>query len=320
VAGCAPYIAVVVLASVFAAPVAALLVVPVAVGFAGVVVWLVRLTPEPRPALWWAAAWGAVVATTVAAEVNGLVAPFGDLAVAAVSAPLVEEALKAVPLLVLWRLGVLRSPFSGAVYALAVAAGFTVVEDLVYLAAAFEGGGSGDLATTFVLRSVFTPLTHPLFTVVVGLAVGWAAARRRSAGVAGLALVAGALGGAVMLHAGWNVAVLAFADQPLVFAVAVLAAFATLAVVAVAVVLAARRSAASAAASTAAVSAAGLPGAAAELLGAPRRCAAERRRLPADRRAAFDALRWEAAANPTTPDEALRAQARVEAAYAALVR
>lgn len=170
----------------------------------GAFLWLDRWEPEPGGALLAAFLWGAGVATSAAIVVNTAVGEtYGVTTSATVSAPLAEELLKAAFLVILlWsRRHELDGVVDGIVYAGLVSAGFAFVENIMYIASAFEE--STDLGwTTFVMRGVFSPFAHPLFTVFVGIAVGLAA---RSASTA-VRVVAPLLGlvPAVGLHALWN--------------------------------------------------------------------------------------------------------------------
>jgi hypothetical protein len=114
-----------------------------------------------------------------------------------VSAPLVEEAMKAGGILFAVRRREVDGPMDGIVYAGWTAVGFAVVEDIEYFARAWE---SGSLAAVFVLRGILAPFAHPLFTAWTGLAVGRAVARGKPVFPAmlwGYAL-------AVASHALWN--------------------------------------------------------------------------------------------------------------------
>ena len=76
----------------------------------------------------------------------------------------------------------------GIVYAGMVGIGFAFTENILYLAAAYNGtdgigpGGTAALTATFVVRCLFSPFAHPLFTAFIGIGVGHrgrlAAARR----------------------------------------------------------------------------------------------------------------------------------------------
>lgn len=171
-----------------------------------------RYDPEP----WWCLAmaflWGAVVATGFAGMINtgvhalfaGLYGePTGELVAASVSAPIAEEFWKG--LVVLGFFYFLRREFDGIVdgiiYATFCALGFAAVENVSYYArAAFKG--SDVLTGTFLLRGVFTPWLHPLFTSMTGIGFGLAR-ESDSKWVRGLAPVGGYCIG-VVLHAMWN--------------------------------------------------------------------------------------------------------------------
>ena len=101
-----------------------------------------------------------------------------------------EEFSKGLFLLLLlwWRRAELDGILDGIVYAGMVGIGFAFTENILYLAAAYNGtdgmgpGGTEALTGTFVLRCLFSPFAHPLFTaftgIGVGIAVGGAVAAR----------------------------------------------------------------------------------------------------------------------------------------------
>lgn len=180
------------------------------------VVWVDRWEPEPPRALAVAFAWGASVSVLVALVVNtaalGVMLAAGadelsaGAATATLVAPVVEEAVKGVGVLVLflvWR-RFFDGPVDGLVYAACVAAGFAFVENVLYFGEAIAAAGSdvgASVAVVFVLRAVVSPFAHVLFTACVGLALGWAAQRSRTAWTWAFPL---GLVGAVALHALWN--------------------------------------------------------------------------------------------------------------------
>jgi hypothetical protein len=96
----------------------------------------------------------------------------------------------------------------GIVYAGMVGIGFAYTENILYLAAAYDGtdglgpGGTTALTVTFVLRCLISPFAHPFFTAFIGIGVGLAIASRRVA-VRVLAPVAGFVL-AAFLHGVWN--------------------------------------------------------------------------------------------------------------------
>ena len=178
--------------------------------------WLDRFEAEPTRYLLVAFGWGALVAALVAGIFNtGANIAFeaatggaeaASLATAVVSAPLVEEAVKGLLVLLVWRLR--RHEFDGIidgmVYAGIVAAGFAFTENIQYLGMAYADGGDAALTGTFIARGLFTPFAHPMFTVLIGIGIGIAATTRNRV-LRGAAPVAGYLL-AVLLHGVWNLA------------------------------------------------------------------------------------------------------------------
>src|SRR6185436_13346214 len=171
-----------------------------------------RFDPEP----WWCLAmafmWGALVATGFAGMINTVVAivftkslgrEAGELISASVSAPLSEEFFKGLAILGFFYF--LRREFDGVVdgiiYAIFCALGFAAVENVSYYArAAIQG--QNVLAGTFVLRGVFTPWLHPLFTSMTGIGFGLSR-ESHNRYVRALAPICGFAVG-VSLHAMWN--------------------------------------------------------------------------------------------------------------------
>jgi hypothetical protein len=96
----------------------------------------------------------------------------------------------------------------GLVYAGLVGIGFAFTENILYFAGAYSGdadmgpGGIGSATTLFVLRGIFSPFAHPLFTSAIGIGVGVMVSTRSTS----LRVVAPVLGyvAAVLLHASWN--------------------------------------------------------------------------------------------------------------------
>jgi len=160
--------------------------------------WLDRVEPEPRSSKVHAMLWGACVAVVAASFVNSAVGLlFGDVAAMLGSAPLVEEAAKALGIVWAVRRRDVDSVTDGIVYAGWVAVGFAVVEDITYFAIADLEGA---LLPVFVLRAILTPFAHPLFTFWIGLAIGRAV--RQGHGIWPRALWGYGL--AVACHATWN--------------------------------------------------------------------------------------------------------------------
>lgn len=174
--------------------------------------WLDRYEPEPRSLLWLALGWGAFVATSAALVMQllaGAVLGVSSIATVAGTAPITEEATKGVFLLTLlwWRRHELDGILDGLVYAGLVGIGFAFCENILYLAAAYDGangmpGGGEVLTWTFVVRCVASPFAHSFFTTFVGLGVGVAVMSR-----SGLVRFAAPIAGyilAVVLHGVWN--------------------------------------------------------------------------------------------------------------------
>lgn len=192
-------------------------VVPVLVVVAAFL-WIDRWEPEPAKLLLLTFAWGACVATLTALLVNDTAAAVGDMLLGEgngskvstlVSAPLVEEAIKAVPVVALmWRRShEFDGVVDGIVYAGLSAAGFAFVENVYYFGRAFVEHGFGDGTTAgvfaaFILRGLLSPFAHPLFTVLIGIGVGLVV--RSDGPGAKIAVPAVAYVGAVLLHTLWN--------------------------------------------------------------------------------------------------------------------
>ncbi len=177
--------------------------------------WLDRYEPEPRSMLAAGLLWGCFVATAGALliqGVGGFVLGFDEQQSLGLVAPVTEEASKGLFLLLVlwWRRGELDGILDGIVYAGMVGIGFAFTENILYLAAAYNGtdgsgpGGTEAVTTTFVVRCLISPFAHPLFTMCIGIGVGLSVnARTRTARV--LWPLAGYVG-AVAAHAVWNTA------------------------------------------------------------------------------------------------------------------
>ncbi len=175
--------------------------------------WLDRYEPEPKIFLALAFGWGAIVATggaLVVQLISGAVTGGGEVFSAAVVAPITEEAGKGLfVVLLLWlRRHVIDGLLDGLVYAGLVGIGFAFTENILYYAGAYTGGpgfGNGGVEAAtglFVMRGVFSPFAHPLFTSMIGIGVGIAVSTR-SRTLRFLAPLAGYVA-AVCLHAAWN--------------------------------------------------------------------------------------------------------------------
>lgn len=206
--------------------------------------WLDRYEPEPRRYKIAAFVWGGVIAVAIALALEIWAAQQFDLSdevLASVIAPAVEEPAKCLFLAVVFLRSrrVIDGMLDGLILAGLVGIGFAFVENIGYYAASYLGSpeiplaGAQGATTTFVVRGLFSPFAHPLFTSAFGLAVGLAVTRRSRWTKAAL-WIAG-LAGSIALHALWNGSLsygggLGFFGVYLVLAV-LLAGLATLAII-----------------------------------------------------------------------------------------
>jgi len=185
--------------------------------------WVDRNEREPMWMVVLTFFWGACVAVFIALILNsvgelvvGSLAgkDIGELYGFSVSAPVVEESSKALVLLIIYRR--FRPEFNGVldgiVYATIVGLGFAATENVLYYGRGimedlddgklFSSDDIGVSLGVFIVRGIFSPFAHPLFTSMTGIGLGIASlATKRStrfwAPVLGLA-------GAMFLHSLWN--------------------------------------------------------------------------------------------------------------------
>lgn len=175
--------------------------------------WLDRYEPEPRRYKFAAFVWGGVgaVAISLALEIwlaNSL--NLADAEVASFVAPPVEESAKGLFFLFTFlRVRRVVDGFvDGLVYAGIVGVGFAFVENIGYYASSYLGSsdqiisGAQGATTTFIVRGVFSPLAHPLFTSAIGIGVGIAVLQ--SSWILRVLAVVGGWCGAVLMHGLWN--------------------------------------------------------------------------------------------------------------------
>ncbi|MFC1641118.1 PrsW family intramembrane metalloprotease [Myxococcota bacterium] len=196
---------------------AGLFVLPVVLVYVLMIKGMDRLEPEP----WWLLGvmflWGALGSTLSAMIFNevGQTAvsyaldasardPQVNMLTAVLVAPPVEESTKGFGLLLLWgasavALKELDGPLDGAIYGGVVGLGFTLTEDVLYIASAQAQGGMAGFASVFLLRTVLAGLGHATFTAMTGLAIGMASETRNLA--AKITLPVAGWGAAVGLHA-----------------------------------------------------------------------------------------------------------------------
>ncbi len=165
-----------------------LFVTPLVLTYLFVIRWADRFEPEP----WWLIAvafvWGAIFATlgggitsSIASSVTESVLGTGkedlDVLGATVFAPIFEEGFKGlgVSLIALASaLGLreLDGPLDGAIYGGVVGLGFTLTEDILYVANQFATSGFGGFVFLLFLRTVLLGLSHCTFTACTGLGFG----------------------------------------------------------------------------------------------------------------------------------------------------
>ena len=175
--------------------------------------WIDRYESEPLWMLATAFIWGAVVAVFVAFILNTMNdaivtaatnnAQIGNNFGAVISAPIVEESAKAFILLILFlfRRDEFDGIIDGIVYAGMVGLGFAMTENILYYGRAV-GGGAGALTFTWILRGMAAPFSHPLFTSMTGIGLGWA--RQSDNGFVKVVVPVLGFMLAILLHGTWN--------------------------------------------------------------------------------------------------------------------
>jgi protease PrsW len=175
--------------------------------------WIDRYESEPLWMLATAFFWGALVSVFIAfifntsIEIMAAVAThnqqIGENVGAVISAPIVEESAKALILVILflWKKDEFDGIVDGVVYAGMVGLGFAMTENVLYYGRALQGG-AGALTFIFILRGMAAPFSHPLFTSMTGIGLGWS--RQSNNGF--IKVVAPVLGFmlAILMHATWN--------------------------------------------------------------------------------------------------------------------
>ena len=175
--------------------------------------WLDRYEPEPRRYKIAAFVWGAVVAVAIALSLQIFIQDtwhVSDDHMATIVAPLTEEPAKCLFILLTFirTRRVVDGFIDGVIYAGIIGIGFAFIENIGYYAAAYLGSpdikvaGAEGVTTTFIVRGIFSPFAHPLFTSAFGIAIGLGVARRTKAakwliGILGLAT-------SISIHALWN--------------------------------------------------------------------------------------------------------------------
>lgn len=175
--------------------------------------WLDRVEPEPFRYKAAAFVWGAVIAVAIALPLEIGMARLGmnEDWLTAVGAPFAEEFAKGLFLVLtlLRSRRIIDGVLDGLIVSGLVAIGFAAMENVGYYAASYLGfdadvpySGTEMATATFVVRGLFSPFAHPLFTSAIGIAMGVAAMRSSTWARAGLILLGYLV--SVGLHGLWN--------------------------------------------------------------------------------------------------------------------
>jgi protease PrsW len=197
-----------------------LFVTPLVVAYALFIRWCDRFEPEP----WWllvaAFLFGAVFATFGGGVSSSIVQSVTASAIgvreksagmeafsATLLAPVFEEGFKGMGVLVLaflsWAgLKELDGPLDGAIYGGIIGLGFTLTEDILYVAGSYAENGIGGFIGLLLVRTVLLGLSHCTFTAMTGIGFGIGATSSSTA-IKVAAPIAGFLF-AVAMHAAHN--------------------------------------------------------------------------------------------------------------------
>lgn len=169
-------------------------VTPIVLSYLVFIRWVDRFEPEP----WWliiaAFIWGACFSTigggmassfaqSLTEAITRSDAAFLDAVGATVFAPIFEEGAKGlgvglIALISALGLRELDGPLDGAIYGGVVGLGFTLTEDILYVANQFAKEGLAGFAILLFLRTVLLGLSHCTFTACTGLGFGIASESR----------------------------------------------------------------------------------------------------------------------------------------------
>jgi RsiW-degrading membrane proteinase PrsW (M82 family) len=183
--------------------------------FAGFINWLDRYEKEPKALLGAAFLWGVLIAGGGAYIINtvlglGVYIVTGsegttDFATASIIAPIVEESLKGLAVLVVFFL--FRKEFDsildGIIYAGITALGFAAIENVLYIYNyGYQEGGWGGLWQLVFIRVILVGWQHPFYTAFTG--IGLAVARMNRNLLVKIMAVLGGFATAVFTHAFHN--------------------------------------------------------------------------------------------------------------------
>ena len=161
--------------------------------FAAFVNWLDRYEKEPKLLLGAAFIWGVVIAGGGAYILNTIVGisvysitgsvSAADFSTTSIAAPIIEEALKGLAVLVVFLLfrNEFDSVLDGIVYGAIVAMGFAAIETVLYIYRnGFQGGGWEGFWTLVFIRVVLVGWMHPFFTAFTGIGLALARISRNT--------------------------------------------------------------------------------------------------------------------------------------------
>ena len=161
--------------------------------FAAFVNWLDRYEKEPKLLLGAAFIWGVVIAGGGAYILNTIVGisvysitgsvSAADFSTTSIAAPIIEEALKGLAVLVVFLLfrNEFDSVLDGIVYGAIVAMGFAAIENVLYIYRnGFQGGGWEGFWTLVFIRVVLVGWMHPFFTAFTGIGLALARSSRNT--------------------------------------------------------------------------------------------------------------------------------------------
>lgn len=193
-------------------------VTPIVLTYLFFIRWADRFEPEPWWLIFLAFVWGALFATLF----GGVASQFAERAMtvlwhlspkaldavtAILFAPVCEETFKGIGVLLIALAGAvglrkLDGPLDGVIYGGVVGLGFTLTEDILYVAHQFAAHGLAGFVFLLLLRTVMLGLSHCTFTACTGLGFGIAAESSRLR----VKLLAPPLGflAAVLMHAVHN--------------------------------------------------------------------------------------------------------------------
>lgn len=182
--------------------------------FAMILYWLDRFEKEPKILLGAVFLWGAVVAAGGSYILNSLFGitmfsftgseELASVTGATISAPLVEESLKGLAVLIVFL--VFRHEFDsildGIVYAGIAALGFAATENSIYIWRGYASEGWGGLALLVFIRVILVGWQHPFYTAFIG--IGLAIARTNRNGFIKVAAPLAGWGLAMFTHSVHN--------------------------------------------------------------------------------------------------------------------